>query len=259
MALKIFVVDDSVTIQKVIELTFEDTDTSIESVTNGDSVLDAILTSRPDVVLADVCMPGINGYEICKQIKHNSDLSHIPVILSVGTFEPFDESEASRVGYDARLTKPFDTFELMDVIRKLVGRNTMPQEKDSEKIVYSEQTAAMNENVGNTRIPVSKQSIDSFLGSNRILDLFDESAVEKMDLKLESFSASFGSADKEDPSLPMSPVLTADQVPEEVLDMIVERVVQKMSADVINEIAWEIVPELSEILIKRSIEENRKP
>jgi len=259
MALKLFVVDDSVTIQKVIELAFADTDTFIESATNGDSALDAILTSRPDVVLADVCMPGINGYEICNQIKHNSDLSHIPVVLLVGTFEPFDELEASRVGYDARLTKPFDTSELMDVIRKLVGRNTMPQEKDSETMAYSEETAAMNENVGNTRIPVSKKSIDSFLGSNRILDLFDENAVEKMDLKLESFSASFGSVDRAEPSFAMPPAITADQVPEEVLDMIVERVVEKMSVDVINEIAWEIVPELSEILIKRSLEEHRKP
>ena len=143
MAPKIFVADDSVTIQKVIELAFADTGTVIQSATNGDAALDAILASRPDVVLADVCMPGMNGYEICRQIKLNPDLSHIPVVLLVGAFEPFDDSEASRVGYDARLTKPFDASELIDVVWSLVGENTTLQEADPETVAHSEKSAVI--------------------------------------------------------------------------------------------------------------------
>jgi len=264
MTLKLFVADDSVTIQKVIGLAFNDSDTVIESVTSGASALDAIRTTRPDIVMADVCMPDINGYEICAQIKEDQDLSHIPVILIVGTFEPFDESEASRVGYDACLTKPFDTSELIDVVQKLVGRNTMLPENESETTADSGEptvfsnTDAPNEKVGNSKIPVSKQSWDSFLGSNRVLDVFDEKAVANAENKLEAPSASFGSVDPESATSRGPATITADQLSEEVLDAIVERVVKKMSVDVINEIAWEVVPELSEILIRRSIEENGK-
>ena len=264
MTLKLFVADDSVTIQKVIGLAFNDSDTVIESVASGETALDAIRTFRPDIVMADVCMPEINGYEICARIKEDPDLSHIPVILMVGTFEPFDESEASRVGYSACLTKPFDTSELIDVVQKLVGRNTMLPENESEttadpgELPVFSNTAALNEKIGNSRIPVSKQSLDSFIGSNRVLDVFDERAVARAERKLEPPPASFGAIDPPSTSSREPSAITADQLSEEVLDSIVERVVKKMSADIINEIAWEVVPELSEILIRRSIEDIRK-
>jgi len=263
MALRLFVADDSVTIHKVIELAFAGGDTVIESVTDGNSALDVILTFRPDVVLVDVCMTGRSGYEICAQVKQHPDLSNIPVILLAGTFEPFDKSEASRVGYNTHLTKPFDTSELIDVVQNLVGRNSMLQKKEPEPTIRSGEmqelpdAAVLNDKVENTRIPVSKQSVASFLGSNRVLDLFDKETAGNSELGLETSPASFESVPKDIPSSPEALVISAEQVSEELLDKIAERVVKKMSVDVISEIAWEIVPELSEILIKRSIEENQ--
>src|SRR5262249_52531053 len=62
---------------------------------------------RPDLVLADVFMPVRNGYEVCNYVKQDSALSHIPVILLVGAFDPLDEQEAQRVGADGVLKKPF--------------------------------------------------------------------------------------------------------------------------------------------------------
>jgi hypothetical protein len=62
---------------------------------------------RPDLVLADVFMPVRNGYEVCKFVKDDSSLAHIPVILLVGAFDPLDEQEAQRVGADGVLKKPF--------------------------------------------------------------------------------------------------------------------------------------------------------
>jgi CheY-like chemotaxis protein len=58
----------------------------------------------PDIVLADIFMPGLNGYEVCEHIKRNERFRHIPVMLLVGSFEPFDEAEARRVGADDYLT-----------------------------------------------------------------------------------------------------------------------------------------------------------
>ena len=77
----------------------------------------------PDVVLADVFMPQMNGYEVCEYIKQNEKLKHIPVMLLVGSFEPFDEAEARRVGADDTLTKPFQSIRrLIDKVGLLVSR-----------------------------------------------------------------------------------------------------------------------------------------
>ncbi len=264
MTLKLFVADDSPTIHKVIRLAFSDTDSVIECVTEGESALEAILVFRPDVVLADVCMPGVSGYELCSLIKSRHELSHTPVVLLAGTFEPFDEAEAVRVQYDACLTKPFNTSELVEVVRRLLGRHAMSQEIESDMPSNGVETKStpdatvVGDKVWNARIPISRQSLESFLGSSRILDVFDAESASNAASLSETGKESTMPDSAENPPPPAVPV-TPDFLSEEVLDTIVERVVKKMSSDVVSEIAWEIVPELSEILIRRSIEETRNP
>jgi len=263
MTLKLFVADDSVTIQKVIGLAFSDTDTVIESVTNGDEAQEAIWSFKPDIVLADICMPGLNGYEICSLVKRSADLSHVPVVLLVGTFEQFDESEAVRVQYDARLTKPFDTLELVDIVQNLVGRNAMSPEIVSDAAAGREEqeplsdVSSLNKKAGNAKIPVSSQSVHSFLSEDRILDILDAESVMNSSGIIRPEPEIPGKETPENTVVSISPgSVTADLLSEEAVDMIVQRVVEKMSTDVVSEIAWEVVPELSEILIRRSIEEN---
>ena len=114
---KLLLADDSPTIQKVISLTFGDEDFEVVAVGDGGQALRALADDPPpDVVLADVVMPGPDGYELCERIKRDTRLRHVPVILLVGTFEPFNEAEARRVGADTVLTKPFQS------IRNLVGK-----------------------------------------------------------------------------------------------------------------------------------------
>jgi CheY-like chemotaxis protein len=108
--------DDSITIQKVIDLTFADEGMQVTTVSNGEQALEKLEEVAPDIVLADVFMPGLNGYEVCEHIKRNERFRHIPVMLLVGSFEPFDEAEARRVGADDFLTKPFQS------IRQLVNK-----------------------------------------------------------------------------------------------------------------------------------------
>ncbi len=67
-------------------------------------------TVQPDLVLADVHMPGLTGYEVCEKIRQKPEFSDLPVILLVGSFEPFDEAEAARVGASDFLTKPFQSI-----------------------------------------------------------------------------------------------------------------------------------------------------
>jgi len=117
MSRTILLADDSVTIQKVIELTFMDEDYEVVAVGNGDDALEKLEEITPDFVIADVHMPGANGYDVAKHSK--SLRPDVPVLLLVGTFEPFDEEQAQKSGCDAYLKKPFDSQELQRLVEEL--------------------------------------------------------------------------------------------------------------------------------------------
>src|SRR6266851_2622841 len=104
---RILVADDNSNIQKMVGLALKDQGIDVIAVGNGEAAVRKIADLRPDLVLADVFMPVRNGYEVCKFVKDNSSLAHIPVILLVGAFDPLDEQEAQRVGADGVLKKPF--------------------------------------------------------------------------------------------------------------------------------------------------------
>lgn len=120
---KLLLADDSPTIQKVISLTFGDEGVEVVAVGDGERALRALAEEPPpDVVLADVVMPGPDGYELCERIKRDGRLRHVPVVLLVGTFEPFNEAEARRVGADTVLTKPFQSIrDLVSKVGSLLG------------------------------------------------------------------------------------------------------------------------------------------
>lgn len=126
---KLLLADDSITIQKVVDLTFADEGVSVVCVNNGREAIERLEEFAPDIVLADVFMPQMNGYEVCEYIKQNDKLKHIPVMLLVGSFEPFDEEEARRVGANDILTKPFQSIRrLIDKVGLLVSKRP-PEEQ----------------------------------------------------------------------------------------------------------------------------------
>ena len=113
---KLLLADDSVTIRKVVELTFVDEGIEVFAVADGEAAMQKFVEVQPDIVLVDVEMPGPSGYQICEMIKQDEATRHIPVVLLVGSFEPFDQDEAERVEADGFLPKPFNS------IRDLVAR-----------------------------------------------------------------------------------------------------------------------------------------
>lgn len=123
MAKKILLADDSLTIQKVVELTFSDGDYDLVCVSNGQKALEKVRQDRPDLILADVVMPEKNGYEVCEAIKGDPATARIPVVLLSGTFEPFDRDRAERIGCDAIVSKPFDSQQLISQVEALLGRD----------------------------------------------------------------------------------------------------------------------------------------
>ena len=122
MGKKILLADDSITIQKVIELTFSDEDFEVVTVGNGRLAIERLPEARPDLVLCDIIMPEKDGYEVCDFIKKNPALSHIPVLLLTGAFEPFDQEKAARVGCDGFLAKPFEPQTLIAKVKELLAR-----------------------------------------------------------------------------------------------------------------------------------------
>lgn len=112
--------DDSATIQKVVELTFADESVEVHAFSDGASALEYIRANPVDVLLADVSLPFLDGYELCREIKQSPDTSDIPVVLLAGTFEPFDIERAERAGYHSHLTKPFETSRLVELVKELL-------------------------------------------------------------------------------------------------------------------------------------------
>ena len=78
---------------------------------------------KPDLIMADVAMPGRNGYEVCTFVKNDSALKGTPVLLLAGTFEPLNKDEAIKAGADDSIVKPFESQELLDKVRELLSRS----------------------------------------------------------------------------------------------------------------------------------------
>src|SRR5687767_10814837 len=121
MGKKILLADDSITIQKVIELTFSDEDFEVVTVGNGRLAVERVPEVRPDLVLCDIIMPEKDGYEVCEFIKKTPATAHIPVLLLTGAFEPFDQERAARVGSDGFLAKPFEPQTLIAKVKELLS------------------------------------------------------------------------------------------------------------------------------------------
>lgn len=122
----VLLADDSVTIQRVVELTFAREDVRVVIVKDGDQAIEAIARDVPDVVLADIDMPGRSGFDVAQFIRSQPATAAVPVLLLAGAFEPVDQAQASEAGADGILTKPFDPAVLVSRVMELLneGRGT---------------------------------------------------------------------------------------------------------------------------------------
>jgi len=118
--------DDSVTIQRVIELTFADEDIDVVAVSDGDQAIARLDAIPPDIVLVDVGMPGKSGYEVAEYVKQTARLAHIPVVLLTGAFEPVDQVKAAALGCDGVLAKPFEPQLVIGRVKELLARPGRP-------------------------------------------------------------------------------------------------------------------------------------
>src|SRR5437870_9153895 len=112
----ILLADDSPTIRRLVTQTFAGANFRIVEVSNGDAALKQLDELQPSIVLADIYMPGKNGYEVCTYIRNHATLGATPVVLLVGAFDAFDEGMAQGAGATANITKPCEPAALLDLV-----------------------------------------------------------------------------------------------------------------------------------------------
>lgn len=121
MAKTLLLADDSVTVQRVIELTFAEEGMHVVAVGSGREAMARFEIDRPDIVLADVSMPDGDGYAVAEHVKALAG-DEVPVVLMTGAFEQLDEDRAKSVGCDGVLAKPFEPQMAIALVRDLLER-----------------------------------------------------------------------------------------------------------------------------------------
>jgi len=281
---RILLADDSLTIQKVIELTFSGTDFELKAVGNGDLALPLLDSFSPDIVLADCVMPGKTGYELCEEVKRRPGGRFVPVVLLTGTFEPFDKPRAEQAGADSVVTKPFDSQGLASLVRDLVNKAAEeraaapppPSGSPTEPIPVPEPTTAAYEmDLGALDDEPPHRDLEAdiaaFEASGRSTtrpDLWDTPAVkaavassfaEPAPGELEALAAEASLTDLKSliPKATASAAATpaAGPLTDDDIDRIARRVLELSGERIVRKIAWDVVPELAERLVKERLDE----
>jgi CheY-like chemotaxis protein len=310
MTRTILLADDSVTIQKVIELTFMDDDYEVVAVGTGDEALEKLEELTPDFVIADVHMPGASGYEVAKHSK--SLRPEVPVLLLVSTFEPFDEAEAERSGCDAFLKKPFDSQELQRLVEELSAEargeaatetsgvwggeepagfgaegeepapypvadvaapaeaaHEAPREPAFAAGADDDETAAEPFSIGfeddeempPTRVSPPPEAATAAAGEEPFGGAWATQAEpEVFELEPEELGSAWEGAEPEPPAAewgaePEPPAAGASPLSDADVDRIARRVVELLGDKAVRDVAWEVVPDLAEVVIRSRLQE----
>jgi CheY-like chemotaxis protein len=139
---RVLLADDSITMQKVVELVLSGEGFDVISVANGEEALAAIRESHPDIVIADIEMPVLNGYQLSEKIKADPATRSIPVILLASAFDTLDEELTAASGADDTLVKPFESEDLLEKISALLygrARQAESAEEAAEEVLEAEE------------------------------------------------------------------------------------------------------------------------
>lgn len=126
MTTKLLLVEDSLSIQTIVETTF--TREGFEVMVVGDALdgLHKAQTLRPDIVLADASMPGLDGFQLCQRIRQSASGRHMPVVLLTSGFAAYDKIKGDQAGVTTHLAKPFEPQVLLDMVKQLVPATRSP-------------------------------------------------------------------------------------------------------------------------------------
>ncbi|MGH7867972.1 MAG: response regulator, partial [Candidatus Dormibacteraceae bacterium] len=121
----VLVADDSMTIQRMATEMLMEQGLEVVTVANGVAAIKKLATVRPVMILADVDMPGRDGYEVCDFVKRSAELSNVPVILAFSDADPFDQERVTAVRADAVVKKPFNRADLFARVEEFIGKEVI--------------------------------------------------------------------------------------------------------------------------------------
>jgi len=245
----ILLADDSPTIQRLVTQTFADTRFDVVSVSNGDAAIKRLEEIQPDLVLADIYMPGKNGYEVCAHVKAHASLSGTPVILLVGAFDAFDENTSTHAGASAYIKKPFEPRALVELVKTVIeARVDVPVKvkkapapaaapEPTDTIPETPEPAAAASAPAPNPAPVPEAVAVPAEPKTRARDTVDLLGLEKL------FQ----------PDAAPVPAKGRAPLSDEEIDRIAERVTQKISLQVIESIAWDVVPDIVTRILREEL------
>jgi CheY-like chemotaxis protein len=122
MPKQILLVDDSLTIHKVVEITFAREDVTLTAVRTADEAVAKAKEIKPDLVLADAGMQGKTGYDVCAALRAEPTTANVACLILTGNFAPYDEAKGGKAGVDGFVVKPFETQALIDKANDAINR-----------------------------------------------------------------------------------------------------------------------------------------
>jgi DNA-binding response OmpR family regulator len=132
---KVLLADSSVTIQKVVELVLQDKGFELKAVNSGGEALAALESFSPDMVIADIKLQDINGYELAEKVRSSAVTQNVPVLLITGAFDPIDEELREKSGANDSIIKPFESADLLEKINALLEEPAATGEAVEEEAV----------------------------------------------------------------------------------------------------------------------------
>ncbi len=123
MQKKVLIVEDEESLLKLESILLTTKGYLVQGVTTGLAALEAVNEEIPDLILLDVMLPKMDGFEVCERLKSDPATKNIPVVLLTAKKTPEDLARGEEVGADHYITKPFKSAMVIDIIEQLVGKN----------------------------------------------------------------------------------------------------------------------------------------
>jgi CheY-like chemotaxis protein len=244
VAVNILVADDSVTMRRILEITFAGEDAHVVTVDSAQAAVQKAQQITPDVIFADASMPGMDGYALAAAIKGTPGLERTAVIVMASQKTPYDDARGSNAGVDDHILKPFDTQHVIDRVNQILSKPRAVAK------------AAVNTQQGAPAAPAAPAAAPPVARPKSATIAFGQPPMGGPP----SASASMGArAPAAAPVAAVAAAATAvggdlagklsglglnnDQV----------QGVLALSRDVIERVVWEVVPDLAETLIREEI------
>lgn len=249
MPVNILVADDSVTMRRILELTFAGEDAKVITVDSGDAAVAKAAEVAPDVVFADASM-SLDGYKVASAIKATPGLERTAVIVLASQKQPYDEAKGRAAGVDDHIVKPFDTQHVIDKVKRVMAQPRATAAKAAPPPAAPPARPAQQRPVGPggtiafERSPVAPQAAPAARPAPAPAPAAPARAVAAAAPAAAPIAAAAMAAGTSDLMHKLDGLgLTADQA----------RAVLALSREVIEKVVWEVVPDLAETLIREEI------